>query len=153
MKSLKFVGLSVLVFAVMVVGRAYGEDMKMDMKDMKMPAKETTAEKKASAEKSKEQKEIWECSMKDYCGAKTKDYKCPKCGMKLQKKMVIRGLKKAELGKEYICPVTGEKFKGTKETKAADYKGKSYYFCCEDCPDKFIADPDKYIRDEKKATK
>ena len=26
-----------------------------------------------------------------------------------------------------------------------EYKGNTYYFCCQDCVDKFKADPDKYI--------
>jgi YHS domain-containing protein len=42
-----------------------------------------------------------------------------------------------ELGKEAICPVTKESFKITKKTPAIDYQGKTYYFCCPGCVDKF----------------
>ncbi len=28
------------------------------------------------------------------------------------------------------------------------YKGKEYYFCCEDCKLKFESDPEKYLQDE-----
>ena len=27
----------------------------------------------------------------------------------------------------------------------ADYKGDRYYFCSEDCRNKFVADPEKYV--------
>ena len=26
-----------------------------------------------------------------------------------------------------------------------EYKGKKVYFCCKACPEKFLADPNKYI--------
>jgi len=44
-----------------------------------------------------------------------------------------------ELGKEATCPVTNKSFKITKETPAIDYQGKTYYFCCPGCVDKFMA--------------
>lgn len=51
------------------------------------------------------------------------------------------------------CPVTGEKIADTKAAPSYDYKGKTYYFCCEKCKEKFTKDPEKYIqkKDEKKA--
>ncbi|MGB9722099.1 MAG: hypothetical protein ACPL28_11565, partial [bacterium] len=36
----------------------------------------------------------------------------------------------SDIGKEVICPVTGERFKITKHTKFVEYEGKRYYFCC-----------------------
>lgn len=128
-----------------LLGAKADDKMQGDMQHHDMTTKE-----KALETKGKVYGEVWECSMKDYRGEKTKDGKCPKCGMKLEKKMVLRGLKKAEIGKEYVCIVSGEKFKATKETKAADYKGKTYYFCCEDCQNQFAADPEKCIKEEKK---
>ena len=32
------------------------------------------------------------------------------------------------------------------ETKAIDYKGETYYFCCPGCDTEFIKEPEKYIR-------
>lgn len=32
----------------------------------------------------------------------------------------------------------------------ATYKGKEYYFCCEDCKRKFEENPEKYLREQKK---
>jgi Cu(I)/Ag(I) efflux system membrane fusion protein len=42
--------------------------------------------------------------------------------------------------------VTKNKFKVDKETKAIDYKGQTYYFCCPGCDTEFIKEPEKYIR-------
>ncbi|MBI4655759.1 MAG: YHS domain-containing protein [Elusimicrobia bacterium] len=55
-----------------------------------------------------------------------------------------------EIGKETVCPVTKEKFKVVAETKAIDYKGKTYYFCCPGCDAKFIKKPEQYISKETK---
>ncbi|MEO0137266.1 MAG: YHS domain-containing protein [candidate division WOR-3 bacterium] len=49
------------------------------------------------------------------------------------------------IGKEVICPVTGEKFKITQHTRFVDYQGKRYYFCCPGCDKQFLKDPEKYI--------
>ncbi|HVP35972.1 MAG TPA: YHS domain-containing protein [Terriglobales bacterium] len=46
---------------------------------------------------------------------------------------------KEELGKEATCPVTKKSFKITKDTPAIDFQGKTYYFCCPGCVDKFMA--------------
>lgn len=42
------------------------------------------------------------------------------------------------------CPVSGEEFKPTAETKVATYDGKTFWFCCAGCEKKFAADPAKY---------
>lgn len=44
-----------------------------------------------------------------------------------------------ELGKEATCPVTKKNFKISKETPAIDFQGKTYYFCCPGCINKFKA--------------
>jgi YHS domain-containing protein len=28
---------------------------------------------------------------------------------------------------------------------SADYEGDRYYFCCEECRDRFVADPERYV--------
>ncbi len=30
--------------------------------------------------------------------------------------------------------------------KNVDYKGKTYHFCCDECPKAFLKDPEKYIK-------
>ncbi len=42
-----------------------------------------------------------------------------------------------ELGKDATCPVTNKSFKITKDTPAIDFQGKTYYFCCPGCVEKF----------------
>ncbi|MBA3052419.1 YHS domain-containing protein [bacterium] len=39
----------------------------------------------------------------------------------------------------------GTKFKVKANTQAADYNGKSYYFCCAGCPGPFNNNPGEYI--------
>lgn len=42
------------------------------------------------------------------------------------------------------CPVLGTTMPKSQMIKL-DYKGKTYYFCCQDCVTKFKANPQKYI--------
>ncbi len=62
----------------------------------------------------------------------------------------VRNVNDNEIGKDAVCPVTKNKFKITPDTKAVDYKGQTYYFCCPGCDGKFIKEPEKYI--EKRST-
>lgn len=62
---------------------------------------------------------------------------------------VVRGALKEEIGKETVCPVSGEKFKVGKDTLAASYKGRVYYFCCSGCDKSFSKDPEKYLKKKK----
>lgn len=57
---------------------------------------------------------------------------------------------KEEVGLPAVCPVTGDKFSVKRNTKAAKYKNKTYYFCCADCEEKFLKNPEKYIGKNKK---
>ena len=46
---------------------------------------------------------------------------------------------------ELLCPVTGEVMASKEEaTSHVVYEGKDYYFCCDDCAEKFNADPAAY---------
>lgn len=51
---------------------------------------------------------------------------------------------KPEAGEKAICAVSDEPFTVTAETKVAEYKGKWYAFCCDDCAPSFEADPAEY---------
>lgn len=54
-----------------------------------------------------------------------------------------------KLGEETIkCPVSGKEFTKTDATPKYEYEGKTYYFCCEGCKDRFVKDPEKYIKGE-----
>lgn len=50
----------------------------------------------------------------------------------------------AEVRKPAKCPVTGDEFIVNKFTPALEYKGRTYFFCCADCPVEFKKNPDKY---------
>jgi len=52
---------------------------------------------------------------------------------------------KEDLGKKTVCPITGEEFTVTKDSKFSEYKGKRYYFCCPKCKPTFDKDPASYI--------
>lgn len=48
---------------------------------------------------------------------------------------------------EILCPVMNKVIKSEKDAVSfQDYKGVRYYFCCGECPEKFKADPEKYIK-------
>jgi YHS domain-containing protein len=51
-----------------------------------------------------------------------------------------------EIGKQATCPVMNSEFVVGKETPVIDYKGKTYYFCCDACIDIFRKDPDNYAK-------
>ena len=45
----------------------------------------------------------------------------------------LRPAKTSEIGMQAICPVTNNVFNVSKDTKAVDYKGKTYFLCCPEC--------------------
>lgn len=55
------------------------------------------------------------------------------------------------LGNKMVCPVMATLFKADKDTKFYEHDGKTYYFCCPMCIDKFKANPKKYIAEKEKA--
>jgi Cu+-exporting ATPase len=51
----------------------------------------------------------------------------------------------AKVGDRTRCPVSGEEFVVTNDSPHASYGGKTYYFCCPHCVEKFEADPQKFV--------
>lgn len=49
-------------------------------------------------------------------------------------------------GEIVTCPVSGEEFDKSKAAGSYEYEGKTYYFCCEGCREKFLKDPEKYTK-------
>ena len=49
----------------------------------------------------------------------------------------------AKAGPQTTCPMMGGK---SDKKMYVDYKDKRVYFCCADCPKKFNADPEKYMK-------
>ena len=52
-----------------------------------------------------------------------------------------------DANEQVTCPVSGETIAKSDAFGSMEYKGKTYYFCCAGCQDKFKADPEKYIKD------
>jgi len=49
-----------------------------------------------------------------------------------------------EIGMKAWCPIMDYNFDVKANTSVIDYKGKSFYFCCEGCPSEFKQNPEKY---------
>ncbi len=58
--------------------------------------------------------------------------------------MKVRHATPAEVGKKALCPVMNINFEVAKNTQVIDYKGKSYFFCCDHCVADFKKNPDKF---------
>ena len=62
--------------------------------------------------------------------------------------LVLAGISQLQAAEKAICPVTGEEFEKTETTPSFEYKGETYYFCCADCKDKFVKNPEEYLNKE-----
>lgn len=51
----------------------------------------------------------------------------------------------AKVGDRTKCPVSGHEFVVKDDSPHAEYNGKTYYFCCPDCPGAFQANPEKFV--------
>lgn len=51
----------------------------------------------------------------------------------------------AKVGDLALCPVQGQTFRVSAESAHAEWEGKTYYFCCEDCLEDFLKSPQAYI--------
>lgn len=49
-------------------------------------------------------------------------------------------------GEKVVCPVSGEEINKSEAAESHEYNGKTYYFCCDGCKEKFLKDPEKYIK-------
>jgi len=45
-----------------------------------------------------------------------------------------------------VDPVCGMKIKKSEAKVTCEYNGKTYYFCCAGCKEKFEKDPEKYVK-------
>lgn len=54
--------------------------------------------------------------------------------------------KYAQKAEEMVkCPVSGKEIKKSEAAGSHEYNGKTYYFCCSNCKEKFVQDPEKYV--------
>ena len=53
--------------------------------------------------------------------------------------LVLTGIAQQQKSEETVtCPVSGEVIKKSEAKGTYEYKGKTYYFCCENCKEAFI---------------
>lgn len=50
----------------------------------------------------------------------------------------------AHVGDATTCPVSGERFVVNEQSPHAEYEGRTYYFCCPHCIERFQANPGQY---------
>jgi YHS domain-containing protein len=44
------------------------------------------------------------------------------------------------------CPVSGKEIKKSEAKSSYEYEGKTIYFCCDNCKEAFVKDPEKYLK-------
>lgn len=64
----------------------------------------------------------------------------------------LTGIAQQKADEAVTCPVTGEVMKKSEAKISTEYKGKTYYFCCQGCKDKFLKDPEKYTQKQAEVT-
>ena len=59
---------------------------------------------------------------------------------------VLTGIAQQKTDETVTCPVSGEVMKKSEAKISTEYKGKTYYFCCPGCKEKFLKDPEKFAQ-------
>jgi len=59
---------------------------------------------------------------------------------------VLTGIAEPQADETVVCPVSGKEIKKSEAKGSYEYKGKTYYFCCEGCKENFIKNPEKYTQ-------
>ena len=60
--------------------------------------------------------------------------------------VVLAGVAQAQADEMVVCPVSGEKIKKSEAKFSHEYEGKTYYLCCEMCKEKFVKNPEKFLK-------
>lgn len=55
------------------------------------------------------------------------------------------GIAQQKADEKVVCAVSGETMLKSQAKASYEYEGKTYFFCCEGCKEKFVKDPAKYI--------
>ena len=55
------------------------------------------------------------------------------------------GIARQKAEEKVVCPVSGETMLESQAKASYEHEGKTYYFCCEGCKEKFVKDPAKYL--------
>jgi YHS domain-containing protein len=60
--------------------------------------------------------------------------------------LVISGIAQLQAEEKVVCPGCGHMMKKAEAKISYEYKGKTYYFCCEECKEKFVKNPEEYLK-------
>lgn len=60
--------------------------------------------------------------------------------------LVLTGVAQAQAEETVVCPVSGKEIKKSEAKFSHEYEGKTYYLCCEMCKEKFIKNPEKFLK-------
>jgi xanthine dehydrogenase accessory factor len=52
----------------------------------------------------------------------------------------------AQIGDRSTCPVSGEEFVVSESSPTVEHDGRTYYFCCPGCAERFQADPHQFLQ-------
>lgn len=50
----------------------------------------------------------------------------------------------AQIGDRTTCPVSGEEFVVSESSPSVEHEGRTYYFCCPGCVERFQANPSEF---------
>jgi YHS domain-containing protein len=64
---------------------------------------------------------------------------------------VLMGQAQQKTEETVTCPVSGEMMKKAEAKISGEYKGTTYYFCCDGCKVKFMKDPELYLQKKTEA--
>jgi YHS domain-containing protein len=59
---------------------------------------------------------------------------------------VVAGIAQLQAEETVVCPVGGKEIKKSEAKISYEYKGKTYYFCCDMCKEKFVKNPEEYLK-------
>ncbi len=60
--------------------------------------------------------------------------------------LVASGIGQLQAGEKVVCAGCGHEMKKSEAKISHEYKGKTYYFCCEGCKEKFEKNPEEYLK-------
>lgn len=60
--------------------------------------------------------------------------------------LVISGIAQLQAAEKVVCPGCGHMMKKSEAKISYEYKGETYYFCCEGCKANFVKNPEKYLQ-------
>ena len=60
--------------------------------------------------------------------------------------VVLAGVAQEQAEETVVCPVSGKEIKKSEAKFSHEYEGKTYYLCCEMCKEKFVKNPEKFLK-------